>query len=142
MCGKFDVGCQIKEGFISVAESGLDGIARQVAQAALDSIHAVSTFWLKVPTATIAYESQGWASTPTVAYLQSRTTWVVGAIFGLTIIIAGLRTAWEQRAQPLQELLKAMLLFVTVCGCRSAVLQALTGWPDSFALSIVDGASG
>ncbi|WP_165956818.1 hypothetical protein [Kribbella antibiotica] len=142
MCGSLDVGCQIKEGFISVAESGLDAIARQVAQAALDSIHANATFWLKVPSATIAYQSQGWAETPTVAYLQHRTTWVVGAIFTLAIIIAGVRTVWEQRAKPLQELLKTMVLFVVVCGAGSAILQALTGFSDSFALWLVEGASG
>ncbi|MFI5734373.1 hypothetical protein ACIA49_29930 [Kribbella sp. NPDC051587] len=142
MCGNFEVGCQVKEGFLSVAQSGVEAMAHQVAQAALDSIHAMASFWLKVPTATISYESQGWTNSGPVEYLQHSTLTVVGAVFTVAIIIAGIRTAWEQRAKPLQELLKAMMLFVLVCGAGSAMLQALSSWSDDFALYIVQDASG
>ncbi len=143
MCGKLEIGCQIKEGFISVATSSLDSLLQQASQAALDSMHAMATLWLKVPDATIATESGGgWKNSGPVEYLQQSTFTVVAAIFTVAILIAGLRTAWEQRAKPLQELLKAMMTFVLVCGAGAAVLQLLSEWSDGLAHDIVTKAAG
>ncbi|GAA1709783.1 hypothetical protein GCM10009745_67140 [Kribbella yunnanensis] len=143
MCGKLEIGCQIKEGFISVATSSLDSLLQQASQAALDSMHSMATLWLKVPDATIATESGGgWKNTSPVEYLQQSTFTVVTAIFTVAILIAGVRTAWEQRAKPLQELLKAMMIFVLVCGAGAAVLQLLSEWSDGLAHDIVTKAAG
>ncbi|MFC9687100.1 hypothetical protein ACFTSF_01050 [Kribbella sp. NPDC056951] len=143
MCGKLEIGCQIKEGFISVATSSLDSLLQQASQAALDSMHSMATLWLKVPNATIATESGGgWKNTSPVEYLQHSTFTVVTAIFTVAILIAGVRTAWEQRAKPLQELLKAMMIFVLVCGAGAAVLQLLSEWSDGLAHDIVTKAAG
>ncbi|MFK4083490.1 hypothetical protein ACI2LF_05235 [Kribbella sp. NPDC020789] len=138
MCGKLEVGCQIKEGLVSAATSGLESIAKEVSQAALDSMHAAATFWIKTPTATIASGSGShWTDSGPVDFLHDNTLTVTAAVFTLAILIAGIRTAWEQRAKPLQELLKSMMVFVLVCGAGSAVLQNLAGWADDFALHIV-----
>jgi len=138
MCGKLEVGCQIKEGLVSAATSGLESIAKEVSQAALDSMHAAATFWIKTPTATIASGSgSDWTDSGPVDFLHDNTLTVTAAVFTLAILIAGIRTAWEQRAKPLQELLKSMMVFVLVCGAGSAVLQNLAGWADDFALHIV-----
>ncbi|MFB6725184.1 type IV secretion system protein [Kribbella sp. NPDC056345] len=143
MCGQLEIGCQIKEGFISVATSSLDSLLQQASQAALDSMHSMATLWLKVPDATIATESgAGWKNSGPVEYLQQSTFAVVAAIFTVAILIAGLRTAWEQRAKPLQELLKAMMTFVLVCGAGAAVLQLLSEWSDGLAHDIVTKAAG
>ncbi len=143
MCGKLEIGCHIKEGFVSVATSSLDSLLKQASQAALDSMHSMATLWLKVPDATIATDTGGgWKNSGPVEYLQHSTVPVVAAIFTLAILIAGARTAWEQRAKPIQELLKAMMTFVLVCGAGAAVLQLLTEWSDGFAHDIVTQASG
>src|SRR3954470_4744229 len=99
MCGKLEIGCQIKQGFVSVATSSLDSLLHQASQAALDSMHSMATLWLKVPDATIATNSGGWKNSGPVEYLQHSTVPVVAAIFTLAILIAGARTAWEQRAK-------------------------------------------
>lgn len=143
MCGRVDLGCHVKEGIQSIAKSGLEELLFQLNQAASDAMHSMATFWIEVPEATIATGSgQTWEETGPVAYLHNASLSVVLSVFTLAIIAAGIRTAWEQRAKPLQELLKAMLIFVLVCGAGSATLQLLTDWSDDLALEIVAGAAG
>ena len=45
--------------------------------------------------------------------------------------------AWEQRAKPLQQLLKATMLFVLVSAAGTATLQLLASWSDEFAVNLV-----
>ncbi|MGW1343868.1 hypothetical protein ACWCOV_22675 [Kribbella sp. NPDC002412] len=143
MCNKVDIECHVKEGFLSVASSGLDQVRTEANAAALDSLHSLATFWLKVDSPTIATGSgENWTNTAPVGFLQDKVLTVSAAIFTVAILIAGIRMAWEQRAKPLQELLKATMLFVLVCGAGTATLQLLTSWSDEFAVDVVTKASG
>jgi hypothetical protein len=63
------------------------------------------------------------------------------SIFSLAILVAGMRIAWEQRAEPLRELLKATMLFVVVSAAGTATLQLLATWSDGFAVDLVEKAT-
>lgn len=143
MCGKLEVECHLNQAIVSATETGLDQLRTQANQAALDSLHSLATFWLKIDSPTIATGSgQNWSNSLPVEYMHEKVFAVSGAIFTLAILIAGMRMAWEQRARPLQELLKAAMLFVMVCGAGTATLQLLAGWSDDFALKVMQDVSG
>ncbi|GAA1563417.1 hypothetical protein GCM10009789_15600 [Kribbella sancticallisti] len=138
MCGPVDVGCQITEGFQAVISNGFDELSRQLANGALDSLHSLSTFWIDLKAPTLATGSgEDWANSGTVGFLQDNILQVSAAIFTVAVLIAGIRIAWEQRAEPLQQLLKATMLFIVVSAAGTATLQLLVGWSDEFALHIV-----
>jgi type IV secretion system protein TrbL len=138
MCGQVDIGCYIREGFQSVATSALDQLKEGTNEAALRGLHSLATFWLEPGTPQLAeQQGQTWKNSDTVGFMQDRLLTVVAAVFIVAVLIAGIRTAWEQRARPLQELLKTMLIFVTVAAAGTAVMQLLTSWSDQFAVYIV-----
>ena len=138
MCGKMDLGCHIQQGFQSVLTSQFDAMLRDMNEAALASLHSQSTFWINLKSPTVATGSgQDWANTGTVAFLQEHVVAVSAAIFTLAILAAGIRIAWEQRAEPLRQLLKATMLFALVSAAGSAVLQLLILWSDEFSKDLV-----
>ncbi|WP_427887173.1 hypothetical protein ACQHIV_29790 [Kribbella sp. GL6] len=136
MCGKMDVACYIKDGFQSVATNVIDQLRQQVSDSALSTLDSM-TFWLQPNTPSVANDKT-WANSSTVEFLHSNLLGVTGAVFALAIVIAGLRIAWEQRAKPLQDLLKTMLTFVVVAGMGTATLQLLISWSDQFSVDIIN----
>jgi hypothetical protein len=138
MCSKVNVGCQIKESFQGVVQDGFDELSRKVGESALASLHALSTFWVKIDSPTLATQhGDRWEDSRTVGFLHQHVLTVSAAVFTVAILVAGIRIAWEQRAEPLQQLLKATMLFILVSGAGTATVQLLAGWSDEFALDLV-----
>ncbi|MBB6565692.1 hypothetical protein HPO96_17040 [Kribbella sandramycini] len=140
-----DLECHVSEGVQAVANGWLENARRMAADFFTSALNSQATFWVKTETpvqlATTA-DQQSWTNSVPVAFVHEKTLILTGAIFTLAIIIAGVRMAWEQRARPLQELLKAMLIFVLVSAAGTAVIQLLVEWSDAFALDVVQSATG
>ena len=136
MCGKVDIGCHIHEGFQSIATSALDQMKEGTNEAALSTLHSLATFWIRPGSPALA-DDKTWTDSQTVGFMHDRLLWLTGVVFLVAVLIAGMRTAWEQRARPLQELLKATLIFVAVGAAGTAVLQLLTTFSDEFAVDII-----
>jgi hypothetical protein len=136
-----DLGCYIVDGFQSAATNVMDQLAQQSTTAALNALQG-ATFWLRPKTPAVA-EQHGstWTNSGTVEFLQHNLLAVTSAVFVIAIVIAGMRIAWEQRARPLQELLKAILTFVVVAAAGTATMQLLVACSDSFSVYIVDQAA-
>ena len=155
MCGKVEIGCNIKEGFQSMITDQFDNLAQRIGEMAVSGLQAVATFWMKIDSPTLSNEHVKAGCTPVpktascstftdtgpIAFLHSHVLEVSLSIFSLAILVAGMRIAWEQRAEPLRELLRATLLFVAVSAVGTATLQLLSGWSDSFALGVVEAAT-
>ncbi|MEV6412168.1 hypothetical protein [Kribbella sp. NPDC051718] len=140
MCGKFDVGCKVGEGLGNVISNATEGLVRQLSDAVLACLHSQATFWVRIPGPTLATEDAKlhWTNQPTIAFLQTHTFWLTTTLFGLAIMVAGIRLAWEQRGDPLRQLLKAMMTFVLASAAGTGTLQLLSSFSDSFAENIVD----
>jgi hypothetical protein len=124
-------------------------------EAGLTGLEAVSTFWIKIDSPTLSNEHVKEGCTPApktascstftdtgpIAFLHSHVLEVSLSIFSLAILVAGMRIAWEQRAEPLRELLKATMLFVLVSAAGTATLQVLATWSDRFAMDLVEKAT-
>ncbi|MDX2973840.1 hypothetical protein, partial [Kribbella solani] len=141
MCGPLEVGCQVKEGFQVVAANVLDQLRQETTHAALNTLQSAS-FWIRPDTPHLAEQNGNtWTNNPAIEFMHSGLLPVTIGVFTVAVIIAGIRIAWEQRAQPAQELLKAMLTFVVVAGAGTATMQLLAEWSDAFAVSIIDKAA-
>ncbi|TDD29899.1 hypothetical protein E1218_02850 [Kribbella turkmenica] len=138
MCGKVEIGCHIQQGFQAVANNALEQLREGANQAAMSTLNSASTFWLRPKSPTLAEEhGETWTNSATVGLLQGRLLAVTAAVLVISILIAGMRTAWEQRARPLQEMIKTTLIFVAVSAAGAAFLQVLTSWSDDFAVRII-----
>ena len=139
MCGPTNVTCHIGEGFQAVAENGLKALTKAIGEAAMEAMNGVATFWIKQPTPTLVVGADGKSpqNSEMVAFLQGNVLEIAAIIFILAVLVAGIRTAWEQRAQPLQQLLKATLVFVAVSAAGAATLQLLSEYSDWFAEMII-----
>lgn len=146
MCGPTDLTCHVVDGVQSVATSWFDNFNRVSTDLFSTALNSLATFWVKphtpVTLATPSGDGSTWTDSKTVAFVHQQTLALTVSIFTLAIIAAGVRMAWEQRAKPLQDLLKAMLTFVVVCGAGTAVVQLLIAWSDDFAVNVVTSAMG
>lgn len=146
MCGPTDVKCHVAEGVQSVASGWVENANRMTADFFSTVLNSLATFWVKPKTpvtlTTPSADQQTWTDSPTVAFMHEKTLGLTLTILAFAIVVAGIRVAWEQRAKPLQDLLKALLTFVVVCGCGTAVVQLLIAWSDDFAVDVVTSAVG
>ena len=146
MCGPTDLECHVMEGVQSAATNWFDNFTRLSTDFFSTALNSLATFWVKPKTpvslGTLSADGSTWTDSKTVAFVHEKTLALTLTIFGLAIVIAGLKMAWEQRARPLQELLKAMLTYVVVCGAGAATVQLLIAWSDDFAVNVVTSAIG
>jgi len=142
MCGPTQIACHITNGMDQVMASALQEIAKSIGEAAMEGIEAIATFWIHAPSpALVAGADTGSPrNSPIVDFLQGSVLWISAVVFTVAVLVAGMRVAWEQRARPLQELLKATMVFVAVSAAGSATLQLLTEWSDDLSVAIISSA--
>jgi TrbL/VirB6 plasmid conjugal transfer protein len=141
MCGKFDLGCSVHEGFKSFVNGQFDALLQKIGETATAGLQAVATFWIRADGPKLVTDGQGWTESGPVGYLREHVMVVTVPIFTIAVIVAGVRMAWEQRAEPLQQLLRAILTFVVVAGLGTATLHVLVAASDEFSISVVEQAT-
>lgn len=75
-----------------------------------------------------------------VLFLQSSLWWYMGAAAVVSVIIGGVRMAWEQRAEPGKETVKSLLTLIVVAGAGVTIVGLLVSAFDSFSVWILNGA--
>ncbi|WP_166787710.1 hypothetical protein [Cryobacterium luteum] len=80
-------------------------------------------------------------SSSTVGFLQNSLWYYVGGLAVLSVIIGGIRMAWEQRAQPGKELLQSLITLVVVSGAGLAIITLAVTAADAFSIWILNGAT-
>jgi hypothetical protein len=75
-----------------------------------------------------------------VLFLQSSLWWYTGAAAVGAVVIGGARMAWEQRAEPGRETVRALITLVVVAGAGVTLIGLLVAAADSFALWTINGA--
>lgn len=74
-----------------------------------------------------------------VLFLQSGLWWYMGAAAVVSVIIGGVRMAWEQRAEPGRETVKSLLTLVVVAGAGVTIVGLLVTAADSFSVWLING---
>jgi len=134
MCHKLDVGCQVKEGIGSVVQNQFESLAREIGESAAEGLHAVSTFWITIDAPST---TTGDPLVP-IRFLQSGTWFIVLALAVVSVILGGIRMAWESHGEPVRDLLRSLLTLALVTGMGSMTIQLLTSASDAFALWLVN----
>jgi type IV secretion system protein TrbL len=80
-------------------------------------------------------------SASAVGFLQNSLWWYVGAMAVVSVIIAGIRMAWEQRANPGKELLQSLLTLIVVSGAGLTIIGLAVTATDAFSVWVLNGAT-
>ncbi|MBW8027309.1 hypothetical protein EOG37_11555 [Clavibacter michiganensis subsp. michiganensis] len=80
-------------------------------------------------------------STTAVGFLQNSTWFVVLAMAVGSVILAGIRLAWTQRADPVRELLRSLVTLVMVSTIGLTVIQLAVRLGDAFAVGVLNAAT-
>lgn len=76
----------------------------------------------------------------TVAFLQNSLWFYVLVLAMVSVVLAGIRMAWEQRAQPGRDLVKSLMTLLLVVGSGTLVIGILSESSDAFSEWIITGA--
>lgn len=74
----------------------------------------------------------------TVAFLENSLWYYTAAAVVMSVIIGGLRMAWEQRADPGKELVRSLLTFILISGAGVTVISMLLKAGDAYAVWVLD----
>ena len=130
-CTPFSLG-DCATGIVDSAFGGvLQSLADAVEEAVGQTMAALGSFWLSVPTPGISN------STPAVSFLRESTAWYVAAAAVLAVIVAGGRMAWERRAAAGRDLLQGLVTLVLVAAGGATAIGLLTAAADGFSTWIV-----
>jgi type IV secretion system protein TrbL len=77
-----------------------------------------------------------------VGFLQNSLWYYVGALALLSVVVGGIRMAWEQRAQPGKDLLQSLITLVVVSGAGLAVITLAVTAADAFSVWVLDNSTG
>jgi hypothetical protein len=131
VCQFWELNCKVGE----VAAVAMDNIIAQWAQSIMEGVSAslirVGTFWTAVGTPDL--ESGG-----AVAFVTSRTAWLVVAVAIASIMVAGIQIAWTRRGEPARELLRSLITLVVTSGVVVGAAQLAVTASDDFAKWIMD----
>ena len=76
-----------------------------------------------------------------VLFLQSSLWWYMGAGAVVSIIIGGIRMAWEQRAEPGRDTIRSLLTLIVVAGAGVTIVGLLVAAADSFSVWLLNGST-
>lgn len=72
-------------------------------------------------------------------FIQSGLWWYMGAVAVLSVIVAGVRMVWENRADAGKDLIKSLFTLVVVAGAGVTLTQLLITASDRFAVWLLQG---
>lgn len=72
-------------------------------------------------------------------FIQSGLWWYMAALAVLSVIIAGIRMAWENRAEPGKDLIKSLFTLLVVAGAGVTFTQLFITASDTFSVWLLQG---
>ncbi|MFK4637117.1 hypothetical protein [Paenarthrobacter histidinolovorans] len=120
----------VKSGLLDQWKDGvLEGQGKMIAW--------LGTFWVDVDTPPVIVPGTVDTATVEVSWLQGQLWWytLVLAIFG--VLIGAGRLVWEQRNEPLKQMMTGLIRFVLVTGSGVAVIQLLITGFDELAKALL-----
>ncbi|GAA1750953.1 hypothetical protein [Aeromicrobium alkaliterrae] len=120
----------VQDGISSVAGDVVQNIADSVGEAVADVLISLATMWVEVPT-------PGLGEGSAAERVQGNLFWFMAALAVLSVIIGGMKTAWEQRGEPLKELLRSLMQLVLVSAGTLIFIGAGVKAGDDFSAWII-----
>jgi type IV secretion system protein TrbL len=134
-CNFYEIGCKASNAFGDLVNDAIDNLADKIVEAMGKAISSLATFWVNVDTPSLT-TGGGNPSAP-VAFVQGSLSWYVAAAAVVAVLIGGARMAYERRAEPGRDLLRAMLTLVLVSGASLTGIGLAVTAADGFAEWII-----
>jgi type IV secretion system protein TrbL len=135
-CG-FNPACWADLG-VGVAVGGaIQDLADAITQALSQMVTTLSTFWVDMPTSNLT-TTDGVTGSPTVSFLQDGLWYWTAALAVVAVIVGGTRMMWEQRGEPVRDLVRSLMTLTLVSGMGLAVIALLIVASDGFSSWIID----
>jgi hypothetical protein len=137
-CSWVNVQCQVGNAVSNVVGDAITNLADKIVEALGKALASLSTFWVGFDTPALTSGGAG-SSTPSgpVGFIQGSLAWYVAAAAVFAVLVGGARMAWERRADPGKDLLKAMLTLVLVSGASLAGIGLAVTAADGFSSWII-----
>ena len=71
-------------------------------------------------------------------FIQSSLWWILGAVAVLSVIIGGIRMAWEKRAEPGRDLVQSLITLIAVTAFGTAMVGTLISAADQFSVWVLN----
>jgi type IV secretion system protein TrbL len=134
-CSWISVKCTVGNALGDAVDDAIDNLANKIVEAMGKAIASLSTFWVNVDTPSLT-NGGGNPSAP-VAFVQDSLSYYVAAAAVVAVLIGGARMAYERRAEPGRDLLRAMFTLVLVSGASLAAIGLAVTAADGFAAWII-----
>lgn len=115
----------------SIFQFVFDAIKAVVIAAVQAVMDTVGTLWIDIDTGDVGANAG-------VAFIQSRTTWILILAATLAVIVGGIQMAVSQRGEPARDILKSLFTMVVVSGTGVAFATTLIEISDWFSEWIVN----
>lgn len=136
MCQFWELTCKIGE----VVSEASDNIIAQWTESVLnglsDAMIALGSAWIVVPTPGFT------SSTGVVEWVQQRLNIVTLSLAVGSIMLAGIKIAWDKRAEPARDLLRSLFTLVIVSTVGVTVARLLVTASDTFSVWVMAQAVG
>lgn len=126
----------IKSGTDAIAGNVVDEVAQAFAKAAGEMFKACMTFWVSVPTPTLADDS-GYQATGAVRLVQQDLNWFVGFAAVLGLLLAAGRMAWQRKGEAATRAVGGLLTLIVVTACGVGAVMLATQAGDEFSKWII-----
>lgn len=134
-CGFIDPACVAGNALRDAVNDAIDNLAEKIVEAMGKAISSLATFWVNVDTPGLT-DGGGNPSAP-VAFVQGSLSYYVAAAAVVAVLIGGARMAYERRAEPGRDLLRAMMTLVLVSGASLTGIGLAVTAADGFAAWII-----
>ena len=132
------VGSGVQDAVGSVAGSAIEALAEAVEEAVAKAVTSLGTIWVKVGTPNLTTSNGGSTPSEAVGFIQGSLWWYMAAAAVLAVIVGGTRMAWEHKAEPGRELVKALLTLVVVAGAGLTAIALAVTAADAFSEWIIN----
>ncbi|WP_328989834.1 hypothetical protein OG394_26705 [Kribbella sp. NBC_01245] len=136
-CVTEKLGNAIKSVFSTFWDFVYGAFAEVIADVVAGVIKGVGALWIYVPT---LHASEGANYTPvaTVSFMRGQVMWIAAAVAMISMIIGGVRMAYQHNGESARELLKGMLTLVVVTFGGLAMVTVLTEAGDLLAQQFIN----
>ncbi len=137
-CSPLDFACKGRELAGDALGSAIQDMADAVLEALGMGLASLGTLWVNVGTPNLTTSNGGSTPSDAVGFIQGSLWWYMAAAAVLAVIVGGARMAWEHRAEPGREVLKALMTLTVVSGAGLTGIALAVQAADGFSQWIID----
>ncbi|MDJ0322121.1 hypothetical protein [Pseudarthrobacter sp. PS3-L1] len=135
-CQAWDLGCRGQEALNKITGDALQNLADLIIEGFGKVVASLGTFWVNVDTPALL-AANGKASSE-VAFLQSSLWFWTLSLAVMAVLIGAGRMIYEQRGEPLRQIVVALVRFILVSAGGVTAIQLLIVASDGLAEWLID----